>query len=90
MGFGAYEALGSVNASAVTDQEAACLTRGCSATEASEVEHQRLANLWARVGLAVGVMGVGSAITLWVLDESDDGPTALMVSPSGLFVRGKM
>jgi len=89
MGFGAFDALGHVDDEELARLEAACTDGVCSPHDSKELAHKRAANLWARIGLALGVVGVGSAISLWVL-EDEDGPTMLMVSPSGVFVRGKM
>lgn len=90
VGFGAYGAFDAMNHDLVQSELATCLARRCGPEQLQRPSLGLNETLWAQLGLTVGVLGLGTAVTLWVLEEDEQQRTTLVLSPSGLFVRGKM
>lgn len=90
VGFGAYSAFDAMSLELAQPEVAICLARRCGPEQLQRPSFGLNETLWAQLGLTVGVLGMGTAFTLWVLEEDEQQQTTLVISPSGLFVRGKL
>lgn len=91
VGFGAYGVYDEMSRDTLAGMDLeTCQRQSCDAEQSRRAQDGAVQQLVARVGLALGLVGVGSAVTLLVLDEGDNGKTTLRLSPSGLFLHGKM
>jgi hypothetical protein len=90
LGLGAFGVFGAMSRRDYQELEDACSDDRCPASSQDTIDrgrsHQRLAN----IGLAVGAVGVGAAVTLWLLEPRAEsaGNVALEASWSSVRVRG--
>lgn len=90
-GFGAYGVYGEMRQDRLVEMELGqCQRQACDEEQTRQEQRGAMQQLLSRVSLALGLVGVGSAVTLLVLDEGANGETTLRLSPSGLFLHGKM
>lgn len=93
VGIGSFVVLGSMSKSDYETLEERCVEGTCPASEATVIERGQREQTWANVGLAVGIAGVGTAVTLWLLDEPDrEGSAKLGVrlAPNGATLWGQL
>ena len=90
LGFGAFGVLGAMSRADYRQLEDECVNDRCPASLEDTIDRGRSRQQLANIGLAVGVVGVGAAVTLWLLEPEPESPSgvALDASWSSVRVRG--
>ncbi len=89
-GFGAFGFFGLSSKKKFDQLEAECGGAICPENQADTLDEGKREQLWANIGLAVGVAGAAAAVTLFILDPDDEDSVALVLSPTMLSVRGSL
>jgi tetratricopeptide (TPR) repeat protein len=93
VGVGSFVVLGTMSKNDYTTLQDRCIDGNCPPSEATVIERGRREQTWANVGLAVGAAGLGTAVTLWLLDgPSEEQPSRIGVrlAPNGATVWGQL
>jgi hypothetical protein len=93
LGIGSFVVLGTMSKNDYTTLQDRCIDGNCPPSEATVIERGRREQTWANVGLAVGAAGLGTAVTLWLLDgPSEEQPSRLGVrlAPNGATLWGQL
>ncbi len=90
VGFGAYGVLDAMSEDTLAGLEDDCVDGRCPNGKSERQQASAKQQMMAKLGLALGIVGMGSAVTLWVLDDDAETKTTLRLTPSGLFIRGKL
>jgi hypothetical protein len=90
LGLGAFAVLGALSRRDYQELEGDCEDDRCPTSSRDTIERGRSRQQLANAGLAVGVVGVGAAVTLWLLEPSGESPSgvALDASFGAVRVRG--
>ncbi len=89
VGGGAFGYFGYKSTKTHDDLVKACPGGQCPNDEGDRIDRGKQQQLFANIGLGVGVVGLGAAVTLFLL-EPDDTDTAFVISPFGVAVRGTL
>ncbi|HLK37371.1 MAG TPA: tetratricopeptide repeat protein [Polyangiaceae bacterium] len=92
-GLVAFGVFGAMAKSTYDDLQSSCGANPCPSSKADEISSGKTKQLVANVGLAVGILGAVSGVTLFVLSprgRTAQTGTALVVSPGWLGVRGQL
>lgn len=91
-GIATFAVAGSMANSTYNDLDSACGGGPCPPDRKSDIDAGRRDQTIANIGLAVGVIGVGAGVTLYVLSKrSSSSPSAaLVVSPTWAGIQGRM
>jgi hypothetical protein len=76
VGIGAFAVFGSMSKSKFSELRDACPGGGCPPERSGDIEDGKRFQMFANVGLALGVLGVGAGVTLFVLSGSSREPEA--------------
>ncbi len=91
VGFGAFGAFGVSSKQKYDELNDACVSGACPSDQAQTLDDGKKEQLWANIGLAVGVVGSVAAVTLFILDPDDEeSSVALVVAPGALTLRGTL
>jgi hypothetical protein len=94
VGFGAFAYFGLASKDKYDQLQAACVGGTCPPGRAGTLDEGKREQLWANIGLAVGVAGAAAAVTLFVLDGDDAKPeqasVAFEISPTLISVKGRL
>lgn len=93
VGLGSFAVLGTMSKNDYQTLEERCVNGACPASEATVIERGQREQTWANVGLVVGVAGIATAVTLWLLDDSAPGETGelgIRVAPNGATLWGQL
>jgi hypothetical protein len=88
-----FAIFGSLARSTYDDLQTVCGGGPCPANKADEISSGKTYQTVANVGLALGILGVASGATLFVLSLPKASPTqnaALVLSPRWIGVRGNL
>jgi hypothetical protein len=90
LGLGAFGVFGAMSRGDYQELEDACSDDRCPASSQDTIDRGRSRQRLANIGLAVGAIGVGAAVTLWLLEPRAEsaGNVALEASWSSVRVRG--
>jgi hypothetical protein len=86
VGFGV---LGALNNSKFSSLESKCPNDHCPPNLADDIDQGRTLQTFANVSLVVGIAGLGTSVTLFLLGRDRPRPTAVVVSPSSVELRGQ-
>jgi hypothetical protein len=93
VGLVTFAIFGSLARSTYDDLQTVCRGGACPANKADEISSGKTYQTVANVGLALGILGVASGATLFVLSLPKASPTqnaALVLSPRWIGVRGNL
>jgi hypothetical protein len=93
VGMGSFAVLGTLSKNDYQTLQDNCPNGNCPPSEATVIERGQREQTWANVGLAVGIAGFGTAVTLWLLDgTSEEEPTklGLRLAPNGAALWGQL
>ncbi len=90
VGLGAYGVLDAMSEETLASLGDDCIDGRCPARKSENEQTSARQQTMAKIGLALGIVGMSSAVTLWVLDADADTKTTLRLTPSGLFIHGKL
>lgn len=90
LGLGAFGVFGAMSRNDYRELEDECRDDRCPASSQDTIDRGRSRQQLANIGLAVGVVGVGAAVTLWLLEPKTEsrGGVALDASWSSVRIRG--
>ncbi len=89
-GLATFAIFGLMNNSTYSSLQEECPTGRCPPDRADDIDHGRTYQTLANVGLAVGVIGLGTGATLFVLSSgSGSESVSARLSPSSVTVSGK-
>ncbi len=91
-GLATFAIAGTMANGTYNDLESACGGGPCPPTRQSDIDAGRRQQTIANIGLAVGVVGLGAGVTMFLLSKpSDTAPNAaLVLSPGWVGLRGRM
>lgn len=87
-GGGAFAAFGILSGSHYKNLEGACADGACPAESQDDIDKGKQYQLFANIGLGVGVAGVATSVLLFILDAKRQGPVEVNVGPSSVTIGG--
>jgi hypothetical protein len=87
-GGGAFAAFGILSGNHYKDLEGACTDGVCPAESQDDIDKGKQYQLFANIGLGVGVAGVATSVVLFILDAKRQGPVEVNVGPSSVTIGG--
>jgi hypothetical protein len=90
-GLATFGVFGLLNNSTYSDLEDRCPENRCPESAQSDIDRGKNYQLFANIGLVVGVVGIGTGVTLFALSSghSDEGELRAVISPTGASLRGR-
>ena len=95
LGFAGFAVMGSMSRSTFDELEENCPNKRCPPERADQISDGERQQLWANVGLGVGIAGLAMGITLFVIDEARAGGQSsgrtmkLVARPGGAELSGR-
>jgi hypothetical protein len=95
VGYGAFGILGTLSEQNYDTLEEQCAGGSCPPGERERIDTGRQQQLWANIGLALGVVATGAAVTLWFLEPAEEETVdrarlGIGLSLGGVSVRGRL
>lgn len=95
VGLGAFAAFGAMSQSKLHALESSCPGHQCPPDRQGDIDSGKQFRLLANVGLALGVVGLGAGVTLFVIGSSSSSSTeskdvSLVIGPTSVNVVGRM
>jgi hypothetical protein len=89
VGLAGFGVLGALNNSKFSSLENKCPNDHCPPNLAKDIDQGRTLQTFANVSLVAGIAGLGASVTLFILGRDRSQPTAVLVSPSSVELRGQ-
>jgi hypothetical protein len=89
VGLAGFAVFGAMNNSKFSGLEDRCNAGNCPADSQSDINEGRRLQTFANIGLAVGVVGLGTSATLFLLDTGGEAQARVGVAPGSVTVSGR-
>jgi hypothetical protein len=87
-GGGAFAAFGILSGNHYQNLEGDCTEGACPTSSQDDIDKGKQYQLFANIGLGVGVAGVATSVLLFILDAKRQGPVKVNVGPNNVVIGG--